>query len=259
MDALEADASNSTIKVGHAYNLIALGENDKALDELIAVQDAFADSGMRIDLRKAILDIYIQQCNYAGAARVCDEIVSITKDSNVADYYGLECSQIRADMYRSEGNDEKLAEELRNIIRLKTYAGEEYSELYSMYIKNDMRQERLDLANEIVAYMTGHTSYIDDYSKIISVLFDAAKVAGYSQSDKTPDDYFSLAEGFIAIAGDKGLTEDEALKYKVIIAERRGKPELAYKILGVYLNHCPDDEAAQKELDYLTVRLGITE
>lgn len=256
---LESDGASETVHVGYAYNLVALGDYNRALDELIAVQDAFADPNMRISLRKTILDIYIAQENYAGAARVCDEIVTIAGEGNIADFYGLEGSEIRADMYRSEGDDEKLEQELKNIIRLKTFAQEEYCELYSLYIKRDMREERLTLADEIVAYMTGHASYIENYTQIISVLFDAAKVASYCDWTRTSEDYFVLAEGFITLAQDKGLTEEEALKYKVIIAERRGKMEVAYKILGVYLNHCPDDSAAQKELSYLSDRLGITE
>ena len=155
---------------------------------------------------------------------------------------------------REEGNGDLLENELRTIISLKPYAGDEYLELYSMYINGGERGKRLALADEILAYMKGHASYVSDYRQVIAVAFDAANMAV-----EKSEDYFVIAEEWIAMAENAGFSEEDILKYKVIIAERRGKMELAYKLLGVYLNHCPDDRYAQKELDYLENRLNLAE
>ena len=121
------------------------------------------------------------------------------------------------------------------------------------------KEGRLQLADEIIGYMTGHSSYVSDYRQVLTVVFDAADVASYTERTRSSEDYFTIAEDFIARANESQITENEALKYTVIIAERRGKMEVAYNLLGVYLNHCPDDEYALKEMDYLGNRLGLGE
>ena len=257
--ALDSDPNNATLKLGHAYNLIELDKINNALDELIAVQDSFADESIKLSLRKTIVDLYLTQNNLAGAARVYEELAGITADPSAQDSYLALASTIRADIYREKGDEANLKKELRKLITVKTFADKEYYELYSLALASGERAERLALADEIIAYMTGHSSYISEYSGFLSVIFDAADVASYTEWTKKSEDYFLTAEDIIAKAEGAGITENQALKYKVIIAERRGKTEVAYKLLGVYLNHCPDDEYALKEMDYLGNRLGLAE
>ncbi len=257
--ALDGGAGDDTVRLGHAYNLVELGEASKALDELIAVQDRFADENVTVAIRRTILDLYLAGDNKAGAARVCDELSLRVKDSDAADSFKVQAALIRADIARSGGDRQALKKELRNLISIKTFAADEYFELYSMSAEAGEKETRLELADEIIGYMTGHSSYVSDYRQLLSVVFDAADVAVYTEWTKTTEDYFTIAEDFIAKADGNGITENEALKYKVIIAERRGKMEVAYNLLGVYLNHCPDDEYALKEMDYLGNRLGLGE
>lgn len=257
--ASESEPDNATIRLGHAYNLIELGKANNALDELISVQDGFADENIRISIRKTIIDLYLAQDNMPGAARVYEELSRITTDPLLEDGYLAQAALIRADIYREKGDIEKLKKELRELITVKTFADSEYYELYSLSMAAGEKAERLALADEIVGYMNGHSSYISDYSGLLSVIFDAAQVASYTEWTKKSEDYFLTAEDLIAKAEGAGITENQALRYKVIIAERRGKTEVAYKLLGVYLNHCPDDEYALKEMDYLGNRLGLAE
>lgn len=255
--ALETENYSPVKQLGHAYNLIALGEKEKALDELIDVEDGFKDEAVRTAVRKTILDIYLESENYAGAARVCEELASIVTDADSKDYYTMQMAVIRADMYRNSDEPELLREELYRIIGLKTFAPDEYYELYDMLSDEGCRIEKLRLADEILAYMTGHSSYISDYRPIIGIAFDAAETAEYTDGGYDSNHYFNEAETFIKLARENSLNDNDILKYDVIIAERRGKMNLAYKLLGVYLNHCPDDPAALKELRYLENRLGI--
>lgn len=257
--ALADSPGDKNLHLAHAYNLIALGERSGALDELVGVQDSFTEEKIKLAIREAMLDIHMADGNYVGAARICSELSDMVKDRAKADEYNLKAAIIRADIYREQDSRDKLKDELRNIIALENYAGDAYYELYAMSIEEDEREERLKLADEIAGYMTGHNTYITDYCPIVSVMFDAAKVAGFTEWSRTPDDYFNLAEEFISRAEDAGLSADELLKYKIIIAERQGRMESAYRLLGVYLNHCPSDREAVKEHDYLEARLGLTE
>ena len=257
--ALDMDADNATLRLGHAYNLIELDKKSNAIDELIAVQDYFPDETVKISIRKTLIDLYLTQNNMAGAARVYEELSRITTDPSAEDAYLAEASLIRADIYREKGDEEKLKKELRKLITVKTFADNEYYELYSLSCAAGEKTDRLALADEIIGYMTGHSSYISEYGGLLSVIFDAADVASYTEWTKKSEDYFVTAEDIISKAEGAGITENQALKYKVIIAERRGKTEVAYKLLGVYLNHCPDDEYALKEMDYLGNRLGLAE
>ena len=255
VEALESEEASDVVRLGHGYNLAALGENTEAIDELLKVQDSFADSETGIAIRRLLLELYLEECNYAGAARVCSELGSMCESRTEREEYELQAAVICADMYRTEGLTGALEEELKNIINLKVYAGDEYLELYEMYIAADLRQQRLKLADEIAVYMTGHSAYIEDFTMVIGVMFDAAEVAGYTEWDYDTDHYFTQAEKFISLAEEAGLSSTDLIRYKIIIAERRGKLELAEELLGVYLNHYPEDEDARKEYLFLADRL----
>ena len=257
--ALDGGAGDDTVRLGHAYNMIELGDTANALDELIAVQDRFGDENVTVAIRRTILDLYLAGDNKAGAARVCDELAGKITDPDAAESFRVQAAVIRADICRSSGDTQGLRKELKNLIEIKTFAADEYFELYSMSAAAGEKEGRLQLADEMIGYMTGHSSYVSDYRQILTVVFDAADVASYTEWTRSREDYFTIAEDFIAKGNEDQITENEALKYKIIIAERRGKMEVAYNLLGVYLNHLPDDEYALKEMDYLGNRLGLGE
>ena len=257
--ALDGGAGDDTVRLGHAYNMIELGDTANALDELIAVQDRFGDENVTVAIRRTILDLYLAGDNKAGAARVCDELAGKITDPDAAENFRVQAAVIRADICRSSGDTQGHRKELKNLIEIKTFAADEYFELYSMSAAAGEKEGRLQLADEMIGYMTGHSSYVSDYRQILTVVFDAADVASYTEWTRSREDYFTIAEDFIAKGNEDQITENEALKYKIIIAERRGKMEVAYNLLGVYLNHLPDDEYALKEMDYLGNRLGLGE
>ena len=254
--ALDGGAGDDTVRLGHAYNMIELGDT---ANELIAVQDRFGDENVTVAIRRTILDLYLAGDNKAGAARVCDELAGKITDPDAAESFRVQAAVIRADICRSSGDTQGLRKELKNLIEIKTFAADEYFELYSMSAAAGEKEGRLQLADEMIGYMTGHSSYVSDYRQILTVVFDAADVASYTEWTRSREDYFTIAEDFIAKGNEDQITENEALKYKIIIAERRGKMEVAYNLLGVYLNHLPDDEYALKEMDYLGNRLGLGE
>ncbi len=257
--AIEEGKKDPVKRLGHAYNLIGLGKKEAALEELEGIKDSFEDEATLTAVRKTIIDILLENGDYLKAAEGYEELAQLSTDVRESSDCLIQAAVIKADMYREKGMTDELETELRNLISLKTFADSEYYELYSIVSARERKESRLRLADEIVAYMNGHSSYISDYRQLVSVVFDAAKTAEYTEWTKSGEDYYVIAEELIARAegGENGLTEDEVLKYKVIIAERRGKMEVAYKLLGVYLNHCPDDAYAQKEMDYLQNRLGL--
>ncbi len=255
--AVEAAPDVKALQLGHAYNLLLMNRNDKALAEFESVKDAFDDADTATAIRGVLLDLYTQKDDWEKAADICEELSKLAENSDKRENFELEAGEWRVKLYRKNADYDALEKELRNLIAVKTYACDEYYELYALSMSKGQKQERLALADEIAAYTTGHSSYVKDYKPVLAVLFDAADVAEYTEWSRKPDDYFALAEDFIAVAEESSLSENDLLKYKVIIAERRGKLELAYNLLGVYLNHCPEDTKAVKEMDYLGNRLGL--
>lgn len=148
--------------------------------------------------------------------------------------------------------------DMRKIIDLKEYAIDEYNCIYGMRLEEKTPAEVLALVDEAVVYLNGHSAYIDDYSDIIPMVLKAAEFAERVEWEKKSSDYFDTAEKYITDAENNGYSDNEILKFKIIVAEKKGKMNLAYKLLGVYLEHCPDDRMAYKEQKYLENRIGIT-
>lgn len=255
--ALEEENPPAEAVLGHAYNLAALNDNVKALDELIRADMMFTDNSLRIELRRTMLELYAAEKNLPAAARVCEELSRLYGPGESEEYYLLEAAIIRADIARAQKDSSALEENLRKIIGLKTFAQDEYLELYKLFDAPGKREEQLKLADEILGYMTGHSAYISDYGPVLGILLDAAQVAEYTEGAHDSDFYFAAAEVFIGLAEEKQISDSELLKYKIVLDEKKGKLELAYKLLGVYINHCPEDKKALKEQDYLHLRLGI--
>ncbi|MBP5158997.1 MAG: hypothetical protein ILP10_01710 [Lachnospiraceae bacterium] len=74
------------------------------------------------------------------------------------------------------------------------------------------------------------------------------------------DSYLDRAEEYVGLAKRyEDSLEKNLLRYDVIIAERRGKTEVAYKLLDVFLTHFPDDESASLERSFLEDRMKAGE
>ncbi|MBO4416055.1 MAG: hypothetical protein J5824_08785 [Lachnospiraceae bacterium] len=255
--AIENGDSRTEVRAGHAYNLLQLGRYSEAVNEFLAPEAAPEDREDLIAMKKAVISAYLADKNYAGAARVYEELARLVSDPEEAENYNLEACRIRADLYEARGEDELLVEELKKIIEIKKYAGEEAVKLYKLLSRDAEPIVKLQAVDDYVMYVSGHKIYVEDYIPAITILFDAANEAGYVQYDHNSEYYFQKAEEFMELAEERGLAEEELLKFKIVIAERRGKMELAYMLLGVYLNHCPDDQLAVKEKNYLENRIGI--
>ncbi len=260
MAAVEGGDNRTEVTVAHAYNLMQLERYPDAISEFLSVQSKISSSDDLKKIKKTMLTAYLAENNAAGAARVCDEIARDCNDEKEATEYLIRAAQIRADMYESRNETEQLAGELKKLIELKEYAGEEYIKLYYIETRGSDPKKRLETADDLIMYVTGHSAFITDYVPVINLLFDAADTAGYIEYDHDREYYYAKAEEFMEsaeYAAGSQTDENIILKFKIALAERRGKTELAYKLLGVYLNHCPEDEMAVKEKEYLENRLGF--
>ena len=255
--AIESGDNRTEVVTGHAYNLMQLGRYADAISEFLSVQANLTSKSDVGRIKKTMLSAYLAEENYAGAARVCDELARDAADTKEATDYLIQAAEIRADMYESRNETEQLITELEKLIELKEYAGEEYIKIYYLEAQDPDLKKRLKTADDFIMYVTGHSAFVTDYIPVITLLFNAADAAGYSDHEHDREYYYTKAEEFMDLASEQGAGEEVILKFKIAIAERRGKTELAYKLLGVYLNHCPEDEMALKEKEYLENRLGF--
>ena len=187
-----------------------------------------------------------------------DDVIALVTDAIESGNEDLKLYMMRADMYWVKGEKDLWEADERRIIELKDYALDEYNAIYGMYLEEKTDKEILKLVDDTEYYLKGHAAYIDDYSQIIPMILKAADLSTHEEWEHDSAYYFDLAEQYIKAAEDKNASDNQILKYQIIVAERKGKMELAYKLLGVYLEHCPDDRMAYKEQKYLENRLGIT-
>ena len=188
-----------------------------------------------------------------------DELIKMITESIEAGNEDTKSYRMRADLYWTKQEWDLWEADERKIIGLKDYAMDEYNCIYGMRLEEKSPAEVLELVDEVVVYLNGRSSYIDDYSEILPMVLKAAELSTRIEWKNDSNYYFDLAEKYIKAAEDKNASDNEILKFKIIVAEKKGKMELAYKLLGVYLEHCPDDRMAYKEQKYLENRIGVTE
>lgn len=187
-----------------------------------------------------------------------DDLIEMITDSIESGNEDIKMYLMRADLYWNKGEKDLWEADERKIIELKDYAIDEFNAIYGMYLEDKSDKEILELVDDAEYYLKGHAAYIDDYSEIIPMMLKAADISSHVEWEHDSSYYFDLAENYIKAAEDKNASDNQILKYQIIVAERKGKMELAYKLLGVYLEHCPDDRMAYKEQKYLENRLGIS-
>ena len=187
-----------------------------------------------------------------------DELIELITDAIDAGNQNIKMYRMRADLYWIKEEWDLWESDERKIIDLKDYAIDEYNAILGMRLTEKGVAEVLSLVDEAMVYLNGHSAYIDDYTDIIPMILKAADYSTRIEWKNDSQYYFDLAENYIKAAEDKGVSDNEILKYKIIVAERKGKMELAYKLLGVYLEHCPEDRMAYKEQKYLENRLGVS-
>ena len=185
-------------------------------------------------------------------------MIALITDAIDAGNQNIKMYRMRGDLYWIKGEWDLWESDERKIIELKDYAVDEYNAILGMRISEKGVAEVLSLVDEAVVYLNGHSAYIDDYTDIIPMILTAADYSTRIEWKNDSQYYFDLAEAYIKAAEDKEVSDNEILKYKIIVAERKGKMELAYKLLGVYLEHCPEDRMAYKEQKYLENRLGVS-
>ena len=186
-----------------------------------------------------------------------DELIRLISESIEAGNENIKTYRMRADLYWIKEEWDLWEADERKIIELKDFAIDEYSAIYGMRLKEKNIRDVLSLIDEVTVYLGVRSAYIDDYASILPMFLKGAELAERTEWEHDSKYYFDLAEQYIKTAEDRNISNNEVLKYKIIIAEKKGKMELAYKLLGVYLEHCPDDRMAYKEQKYLENRIGV--
>ena len=186
-----------------------------------------------------------------------DELIRLISESIEAGNENIKTYRMRADLYWIKEEWDLWEADERKIIELKDFAIDEYSAIYGMRLKEKNIRDVLALIDEVTVYLGVRSAYIDDYAAILPMFLKGAEFAERTDWEHDSKYYFDLAEQYIKTAEDRNISNNEVLKYKIIIAEKKGKMELAYKLLGVYLEHCPDDRMAYKEQKYLENRIGV--
>ena len=187
-----------------------------------------------------------------------EELLKLAEGAIEAGNDDIKLYRMRANLYWEKGEFDRWEEDERKIISMKDCAIDEYCAIYGMRLQEKSVSDVLTLIDEAVIYINGHSAYINDYGEILPMILKGAEFSERVEWEHDARYYFDLAEKYIAAAQDKNTSDNEILKYQIIIAEKKGKMELAYKLLGVYLEHCPDDRMAYKEQKYLENRLGVT-
>jgi len=187
----------------------------------------------------------------------CRKLIGLLDEVIAHDAGNSTLYSMRAKLYYDLGDYDSWESDLLQVTKLKEYAFEEYMQIYASLAERRETERMLELADEMLGYIRAHSMYVEDYTDIIAIMFDAADRAAYFENSFGTDYFLDAAEGLVTTAVGMDDSDGKLRKYEIIIAERRGKLELAQKLLGVYLNHFPDDKAAVKEKKYLENRIGV--
>jgi len=261
--ATTENPDDENVIIGMGYNLAMLGKSREAIDVIYPIYESKVLAGPQndkdidqiYDLGELLLDLYSKEGSLVNAGFVSDQLIYLARDTYEKEKYMLKSAEIYVELYKDnlkyEGAYRKA---LSDIISLSVYAGDEYVELVNSYRAGGDYKGMLAAADNMIIYMRGRSAHIDDFPAVIGAILDAAEVAGYDEYEKTPQDYYAAAQEFITLAGDKGLTYEQKLRYRIVIAERMHQIDVAIRLLGVYLNHRKDDAKAVKEKEFLESR-----
>ena len=187
-----------------------------------------------------------------------DQLIKLVSEAIESGNESIKLYKMRANLYYLKEEWDLWEADERKIIDMKDCAIDEYRAIYGMRLKEKSPRDVLTLIDEMVIYISGHSAYIDNYGTILPMILKAAEYADRVEDWEHDNKYyFDLADQYISAAQDKNVSDNEVLRYQIIIAEKKGKMELAYKLLGVYLEHCPEDRMAYKEQKYLENRIGV--
>ena len=187
-----------------------------------------------------------------------DQLIKLVSDAIESGNESIKLYKMRANLYYLKEEWDLWEADERKIIDMKDCAIDEYRAIYGMRLKEKSPRDVLTLIDEMVIYISGHSAYIDNYGTILPMILKAAEYADRVEDWEHDNKYyFDLADQYISAAQDKNVSDNEVLRYQIIIAEKKGKMELAYKLLGVYLEHGPEDRMAYKEKKYLENRIGV--
>ena len=187
-----------------------------------------------------------------------DQLIKLVSDAIESGNESIKLYKMRANLYYLKEEWDLWEADERKIIDMKDCAIDEYRAIYGMRLKEKSPRDVLTLIDEMVIYISGHSAYIDNYGTILPMILKAAEYADRVEDWEHDNKYyFDLADQYISAAQVMNVSDNEVLRYQIIIAEKKGKMELAYKLLGVYLEHCPEDRMAYKEQKYLENRIGV--
>ena len=243
---------------------IAENEYEKAINLLKQLGNTVTDPTRSAQYKASAAALAWRVSNYGedGADPLYnpDELIALITESIDAGNADVKNYRMRADMYWIKEEWDLWEKDERMIVSLKDFAMDEYRAIFGMTVEKKGVEDVLKLVDEAVVYFDGHSAYADNFTDIIPIVLKGAEYARRTDWEHDEAYYFDLAEKYLNAAQDKNLSDNELLKYQIIVAEKKGKMELAYKLLGVYLSpeHCPDDRMAYKEQKYLENRIGVS-
>ena len=248
------------IRRGLYESCLGLGNDEEALKTVTELGNMAQDETRRAFYKSEAVTLAYGIKTAAGdniSEAEALEMIDYLNDSIASGNEDINTYRMRANMYYSLGMLDEFAEDEKTVINMTDYAGDEFFSIYNAFRNSKSETERLKLIDEIVVYMNAHSDYIESYDNLIIIAMEAADIAAYTEYEHDSEYYFGLAEAYLDKGSFKNMSENDILKYKIIIAEKKGKMEAACKLLGVYLEHCPDDEKAAKEKLYLEHRIGV--
>lgn len=131
-----------------------------------------------------------------------------------------------------------------------------YQRIFEELMQEENKEGLAEYYNKITSYASLHTELMssDAYASLAGMSLYMYDLEDDADSGDT--DFLGLAEEYIATARRFPEPDSRQLeRYEIIIAERRGKADVAYKLLEVYASHFPDDESVLLEQEFLKDRL----
>jgi len=251
------------IAIGHGYNLVVLNRNREATDLLAPIFDSLVASDDRspeamdniCNLGELLADSYSKLGDHEKESLAYQILEDVSNNAEDIEKYRLENARARAALYKgNKSYREEYRAALEEILGLTAFDGESYVELVESYKGTGENETMLTIADEMIIYMRSRSSYIEDFPSVISAILDAAETARYTEYEHDPEFYYGAAEEFITLAGASGITYPQKLRYKIVIAERKHELDVAGRLLGVYINKCPEDAKAVKEKAFIEAR-----
>lgn len=214
--------------LAYGFNKVCLSQYEECCDRILPLfengQIKDTETEKKQDMFFLLAYSYYKLKDYRQSVNFYKELKLITNEPDVRD--NIDCCILEAYKRLCYGELEDIGQ-----------AALDYEDMCTYILQCDK-----SLSGSLFEFMTGMSIYMYDNS---------------TEPDRTDKAYLDRAEDYLSRADryEDGVKRNLE-KYGIIIAERRGKTDVAYKLLDVFLAHYPDDEGAANEQLFLLNRMG---